>query len=159
MCSRPSTPPARVSTQPRGSETGWGSQHGYDYVERLEETARELTQAAKTAAARPAGQKVTSGDLDRADGINLILLEQIVRVFERANEQDPTIPRLVPIATRRLFSRSSRKKATGAPSGGTTGAPSAGITGAPRGGATGGGANGGTPPAEDDPLDDDGAPI
>ncbi|WP_438007151.1 hypothetical protein WME89_53015 [Sorangium sp. So ce321] len=122
-----------------------------DYVERLEETARELTQAAKTAAARPAGQKVTSGDLDRADGINLILLEQIVRVFERANEQDPTIPRLVPIATRRLFSRSSRKKATGAPSGGTTGAPS--------GGATDGGANGGTPLAEDDPLDDDGAPV
>ncbi|MGK3989056.1 hypothetical protein WME99_38785 [Sorangium sp. So ce136] len=122
-----------------------------DYVERLEDTARELTQVAKTAAARPAGQKVTAGDLDRADGINLILLEQIVRVFERANEQDPTIPRLVPIATRRLFSRSSRKKATGAPSGGTTGAPS--------GGATDGGANGGTPPAEDDPLDDDGAPV
>ncbi|WP_437622689.1 hypothetical protein [Sorangium sp. So ce1151] len=75
-----------------------------------------------------------------------------MRVFERANEQDPTIPRLVPIATRRLFSRSSRNKATGAPSGGTTGAPSGDAT---DGGATGGG----TPPAEDDPLDDDGAPV
>ncbi|WP_437590029.1 hypothetical protein [Sorangium sp. So ce1000] len=116
-----------------------------DYVERLEETAEELTQAAKTAAARPAGQKVTSGDLDRADGINLILLEQIVRVFERGNEQDPTIPRLVPIATRRLFSRSTRKKAVSAPSGGSTG-------GTPP-------ATGGTPPADDDPVEDDDAPV
>ncbi|AUX38534.1 MULTISPECIES: hypothetical protein [Sorangium] len=114
-----------------------------DYVERLEEVAEELIQAAKAAGARPAGQKVTSGDLDRADGINLILLEQIVRVFERANEQDPAIPRLVPIATRRLFSRRPRKKAAGAPSGGTAG----------------GGATSGTPPAEDDPLDDDDAPV
>lgn len=64
-----------------------------------------------------------------------------MRVFERANEQDPTIPRLVPIATRRLFSRSSRKKAIG-PSSGT-----------PSGGATGG-----TPP-EEDPLEGDDAPV
>ncbi|WP_437734211.1 hypothetical protein [Sorangium sp. So ce1335] len=113
-----------------------------DYVERLEETAREVAQAAKTAAARPAGQKVTAGDLDRADGINLILLEQIVRVFERANEQDPAIPRLVPIATRRLFSRRTRKKVTGAPSDGTPG-----------------GATGGAPPAEEDLLEGDDAPV
>lgn len=92
-----------------------------EYVARLEEAAAALTEAAKAAAARPAGQKVTSGDLDRADGINLILLEQIVRVFERANDQDPTIPRLVPIATRRLFGRSTRKKAADASSGGAAG--------------------------------------
>ncbi|KYF71321.1 hypothetical protein [Sorangium cellulosum] len=114
-----------------------------DYVERLEGTAREVTQAAKTAAARPAGQKVTAGDLDRADGINLILLEQIVRVFERANEQDPSIPRLVPIATRRLFSRRTRKK----------------VTGAPSDGASGGGVSGGGAADEEDLLEDDDAPV
>lgn len=114
-----------------------------DYVERLEDTAREVAQAAKSAAARPAGQKVTAGDLDRADGINLILLEQIVRVFERANEQDPAIPRLVPIATRRLFSRRARKKATGAPSDG----------------ASGGSASGGGAADEEEPLDGDDAPV
>ncbi|WP_437894568.1 hypothetical protein [Sorangium sp. So ce124] len=120
-----------------------------DYVARLEETAEELTQAAKTAAARPAGQKVTSGDLDRADGINLILLEQIVRVFERANEQDPTIPRLVPIATRRLFSRRTRKKATetSGGGGGAVGSSSAGT-----------GSAVGAPPDEEDPLEGDDAP-
>ncbi|WP_437484980.1 hypothetical protein WME75_46380 [Sorangium sp. So ce1014] len=115
-----------------------------DYVERLDEAAEELTQVAKTAAARPAGQKVTSGDLDRTDGINLILLEQIVRVFERANEQDPTIPRLVPIATRRLFSRKIRKKTAE-----TAGGAAAG----------GGTAGGGTPPDEEDPLEGDDTPV
>ncbi|XYH97672.1 hypothetical protein ACMHYB_59620 [Sorangium sp. So ce1128] len=123
-----------------------------DYVERLEETAKELTQAAKTAAARPAGQKVTAGDLDRADGINLILLEQIVRVFERANEQDPTLPRLVPIATRRLFSRKVRKKVTET-SGGAAGSGTAGDGTAGEGGA------GSTPPDEEEPLGGDEAPV
>ncbi|WP_437326816.1 hypothetical protein [Sorangium sp. So ce381] len=90
------------------------------------------------------------GDLDRADGINLILLEQIVRVFERANEQDPTIPRLVPIATRRLFSRSTRKKATETPGGGG---------GAAGSGSAGSGSTGGAPPDEEDPLENDDAPV
>ncbi|WP_437676306.1 hypothetical protein [Sorangium sp. So ce131] len=119
-----------------------------DYVERLEETAKELTQAAKTAAARPAGQKVTSGDLDRADGINLILLEQIVRVFERGNEQDPTIPRLVPIATRRLFSRKVRKKVAETADGGAAG-----------GGAAVDGGAGSSPPDDEEPLEGDDAPV
>ncbi|WP_437647195.1 hypothetical protein [Sorangium sp. So ce362] len=103
---------------------------------------------AKTAAARPAGQKVTSGDLDRTDGINLSLLEPIVRVLERANEQDPTIPRLVPIATRRLFSRKIRKKTTGTSVGGGTGDGTAGDGGAA-----------GTPPDEEDPLEGDDTPV
>src|SRR5690606_33251742 len=122
------------------------------YVERLQGAAEALTQAAKAAAARPAGQKVTSGDLDRADGINLILLEQIVRVFERANEQDPTIPRLVPIATRRLFSRSAKKKAAEA-----AGSDSSGG-GTPGGGSTPGG-GGATPEDAEDSLEDHGAPV
>jgi hypothetical protein len=80
------------------------------YVGRIEETATALSKAAQAAAARPAGQKVTLGALNRADGINIHLLTLIIRAFEGGHEQDPTIPRLVPIATRRLFDRSSRKK-------------------------------------------------
>jgi hypothetical protein len=84
------------------------------YMTRLKETAEKLANAAKSASARPAGQKVTQGDLDRADGINIHLLTLIIRAFENGHEQDPTIPRLVPIATRRLFSRAAKKKAEGA---------------------------------------------
>jgi hypothetical protein len=80
------------------------------YLDRLEAAADALAKAAKKAGARPAGQKVTQGALDRADGVNLLLLGLIIRAFENAHEEDPTIPRLVPIATRRLFSRSGKKK-------------------------------------------------
>ena len=77
-------------------------------------TPAALSKASKAANVRPAGQKVTQGDLDRSDGVNIHLLTLIIRAFENGHEQDPTIPRLVPIATRRLFTRTAKKRGEGA---------------------------------------------
>lgn len=82
-----------------------------DFVDDLLEAGEAVRSTTEGARRRPTGGKVTQGDLDRADGINMLLLGQIIRAFEGAHALDPTIPRLVPIATRRLFNRSSSKKA------------------------------------------------
>jgi hypothetical protein len=92
------------------------------YAKELEDGAKKVRATAAAAKARPAGGKVTQGELDRADGLNVMLLGQVIRAFDSAHDRDPTIPRLVPISTRRLFSRSSKKKAAG---GGGEGAPPA----------------------------------
>ncbi|MFT3769374.1 MAG: hypothetical protein QM820_28385 [Minicystis sp.] len=80
------------------------------YATELEEGAAKVKDATAAAKKRPAGGKVTQGELDRADGINVLLLGQIIRAFDTAHDRDPTIPRLVPIATRRQFARSGKKK-------------------------------------------------
>ncbi|XXX74061.1 hypothetical protein WMF30_41085 [Sorangium sp. So ce134] len=81
------------------------------YAKELEAAARELRSAMANAANRPADGKATQGALDRADGINILIMGQIIRAFDGAHGIDPTIPRLVPISTRRLFNRNTRKKA------------------------------------------------
>ncbi len=83
-----------------------------DYIAKLEGIGAALSAATQAAHARPAGEKITQGGLDRADGINLLLLGLIIRAFDDAHEQDPTIPRLAPIATRRIFDKGSRKKSS-----------------------------------------------
>ncbi|MDI1480510.1 hypothetical protein [Polyangium sp. y55x31] len=90
----------------------------FEYVAKLENAAATLAAAATAASARPAGEKVTQGSLDRADGVNLLLLTHIISAFENAHEQDPTIPRLVPISTRRMFERKVKKKSSDAGSAG-----------------------------------------
>jgi hypothetical protein len=50
-----------------------------EYLDHLEAAADTLAKVAKKAGARPAGQKVTQGALDRADGVNLLLLGLIIR--------------------------------------------------------------------------------
>jgi hypothetical protein len=84
-----------------------------DYATALHAAAlRVRTTAAKVGSIAP-NSKVTQGDLDRADGINVLLLGQLIRAFDGAHNINPTVPRLVPISTRRLFSR--RKKVEGEP--------------------------------------------
>jgi hypothetical protein len=85
------------------------------YAKELDTAAKKLRGAAAQAASRPAAQKVTQGALDRADGINILVMGQILRAFDGAHGIDPTIPRLVPISTRRLFNRSTKKKETDKP--------------------------------------------
>ncbi|MRG91390.1 hypothetical protein [Polyangium spumosum] len=46
---------------------------------------------------------VTQAELDLQDGICLSQMERVMKVFNRAHERDPSIPKLVPITTRRLF--------------------------------------------------------
>jgi hypothetical protein len=84
-----------------------------DYATALHGAAlRVRTTAAKVGGIAP-NSKVTQGDLDRADGINVLLLGQLIRAFDGAHNINPTVPRLVPISTRRLFNR--RKKVEGEP--------------------------------------------
>jgi hypothetical protein len=80
------------------------------YADELEASAKALRVASAKAGARGTAAKITQGALDRQDGVAFILLRQIVRAFESAHDRNPTIPRLVPIATRRLFSRPKKKK-------------------------------------------------
>ncbi|WP_434042356.1 MULTISPECIES: hypothetical protein [Sorangium] len=84
------------------------------YAKELEDAARDLRVAVADATNRPADAKVTQGALDRADGINILIMGQIIRAFDGAHGIDPTIPRLVPISTRRLFNRNTKKKAEAA---------------------------------------------
>jgi len=81
------------------------------YAQELSGAARDIRATTAAAHRRPASNKVTQSQLDREDGVSVVLLGQIIRAFERAHDLDPTIPRLVPIATRRLFSRRSPRKA------------------------------------------------
>ncbi|WP_437894315.1 hypothetical protein [Sorangium sp. So ce124] len=84
------------------------------YAKELDDAARELRVAVADATNRPVDAKVTQGALDRADGINILIMGQIIRAFDGAHGIDPTIPRLVPISTRRLFNRNTKKKAEAA---------------------------------------------
>ncbi|WP_437586876.1 hypothetical protein [Sorangium sp. So ce1000] len=84
------------------------------YAKELEDAARDLRVAVADATNRPVDAKVTQGALDRADGINILIMGQIIRAFDGAHGIDPTIPRLVPISTRRLFNRNTKKKAEAA---------------------------------------------
>ena len=42
-------------------------------------------------------------------------LERLMRIFNTAHERDPSIPQLVPIATRRIFSPNRRRAPEGTP--------------------------------------------
>lgn len=104
--------------------SGWLKSTDKALLDRLElsaldaEYAKELSAAAKRVRAtvaeagqRAATEAVTQGALDREDGVNVLLLGQIVRAFDAAHNINPIVPRLVPISTRRLFNRGSSKKA------------------------------------------------
>jgi hypothetical protein len=75
----------------------------------FEATATKVkTTGEQAAGARTKGQ-VTQADLDLQDGVCLTLMDRVMKVVNRAHERDPSIPRLTPIATRRMF-LSSRKR-------------------------------------------------
>lgn len=88
-----------------------------EYLDKLSAAATRLEGAAEKARARSGGLRVTQGALDREDGANLRILGHIIDVFEAAHDLDPTIPRLAPIATRRLLGRT--RKAAKDPQGDT----------------------------------------
>lgn len=82
-----------------------------DQIAAFEATALKVEATGKEASgARTKGQ-VTQADLDLQDGICLALMDRMMKVVNRAHERDPSIPRLTPIATRRMFV-SGRKKET-----------------------------------------------
>lgn len=81
------------------------------YVEDLRATANNVRTTAAQAGERNAARAAAQSGLDREDGVAILLLGQIIRAFDAANDLDPTIPRLLPNSTRRLFSRRTKKKA------------------------------------------------
>lgn len=84
------------------------------YADELTGAAREVRAAVAKASQRTSA-KATQAALDREDGVQALLLGQIIRAFEGAHGRDATIPRLVPISTRRLFNRNSKKRDTAPP--------------------------------------------
>lgn len=80
------------------------------YATELSEMAHAV-RTSTAAAAKRTSPRAMQAALDREDGVQILLLGQIIRAFEGAHGRDATIPRLVPISTRRLFRRSGKKKA------------------------------------------------
>ena len=80
------------------------------YADELEAAAKSVRTTAAGAGRPRAGTRATQAALDREDGVNVLLLGQIIRAFDGAHNIDPTVPRLVPISTRRLFNRNTKKK-------------------------------------------------
>jgi hypothetical protein len=100
------------------------------YASELEAAAAAVKTATGRMKKSVATRKVSQAELDRADGINIVLLRQVLRTFEAAHAVDPMVPRLVPISTRHLFSRGSGKrpkKPTGAKAVAPAAAPSAKV--------------------------------
>lgn len=79
-----------------------------------EALASRVKAASEQGGARTGGP-ISQAELDLQDGICLAYLERIMRVWNRAHEQDPAIPQLLPIATRRIFSPNRKRPPIEAP--------------------------------------------
>jgi hypothetical protein len=77
---------------------------------KLEEAAKRIRETASAADARSV-TKVRQLEIDFMDGVNLHVLGELIHAFEAAHDADASIPRLVPIATRRLLARHTNRKA------------------------------------------------
>lgn len=81
-----------------------------DYAAELGEAATAV-RAKDAARERGKRSRLAQGTLDRKDGVSVLLLGQVLRGFSAAHERKPTIPKLQPISTRRLWSRRGAKGA------------------------------------------------
>jgi len=82
-----------------------------EYTKGLGEAAKQVLSTAKAATIPRPAKAATQSELDLLDGVNLLILADIIRAFESAHDIDPTIPRLVPISTRRLLGKRTTRKA------------------------------------------------
>ena len=78
-----------------------------DQTAELAETARSQLRTAEAPREAAAGSQ---SEVDLWDGVNLFLLESIIELFDVANQVDPTVPRLVPLALRSWFGRGATVK-------------------------------------------------
>lgn len=78
---------------------------------KLEEAAKRIRETASAADARSV-TKVRQLEIDFKDGVNLHVLGELIHAFEAAHDMDASIPRLVPIATRRMLARHTARKAS-----------------------------------------------
>jgi hypothetical protein len=72
--------------------------------------AHVKSSGASASGARTQGP-VSQAALDLQDGICLEYLERVMKIWNGAHERDPSIPQLLPIATRSLFSPSRKQAA------------------------------------------------
>ena len=85
------------------------------YAEELSSTAATLRSSSARSKNPPQHARLQQSQLDRADGINLLLLGRIIRAFEHGHGLDPSIPRLVPVSTRSILARKSTSPVTPKP--------------------------------------------
>ena len=81
----------------------------YGYLTKAADRAAEVRAADDSARLRPGQATVTQAQLDRADGVNVLLLGHVLRAFRLGNSIDSSIPRIQPIATKFLFMRKTAK--------------------------------------------------
>jgi hypothetical protein len=75
-----------------------------DWLAEVDALAGEVERLGTAAKAALVAGPVPQAEVDRWDGINLFLLEQFIHAFDAAHAEDPSIPRLVPIALRGYYS-------------------------------------------------------
>ena len=85
------------------------------YAKELQRASETLRQTDANVKNRPQNARVSQAQLDRQDGLCLLLLDRVMRAFERGHDLDPTIPRLLPLATRSLLSPRPRSAPKGEP--------------------------------------------
>jgi hypothetical protein len=82
------------------------------FMTELTDAAKKVRKTAQDAATQTTVKHTTQGDIDRLDGVNLVILKEMVHTFEDAHDKDPSIPRLVPNSTRRLLGGKKAKPTT-----------------------------------------------
>ena len=75
------------------------------YLDKLAQAGEAVRTTSAAATGKATTGKASQGEIDLLDGINIHILGEIVHAFDAAHEVDATIPRLVPIATRRLLGK------------------------------------------------------
>ncbi len=74
-----------------------------EWLDACQDLAGQIRQAGIAAQSALPTPSVSQADVDRWDGINLVLLRQLIRLFEAGHQVDPSIPRLIPISLRAVF--------------------------------------------------------
>ncbi len=76
---------------------------------RLDELSKLVVELESAAGigGKAGGKPVSQSEVDRLDGICLLAMQSVRSVFAAAQEEDPRVPTLVPLATRSVFGLSS----------------------------------------------------
>lgn len=80
-----------------------------EWFDECEDLAREIKAAGIVADSPLPRPVVTQAEVDRWDGINLVLLRRLNRIFDAAHAVNNTVPRLTPVALRTIFGARAQK--------------------------------------------------
>ncbi len=82
-----------------------------EWLDACQDLAHQIRQAGIAALSALPTPPVSQADVDRWDGINLVLLRQLIRLFEAGHRVEPSIQRLIPISLRTVFGYRKAKPA------------------------------------------------